>query len=1522
MQITLIKEQTVKTFVLPEKVKGQFWVTDKKQDNHDYDFISIEAVDKDWILKSNKTVTIVNDQGHLKNVKLENQQIYRLKILEDETECLLFTEPVSVDRQVYEKVIIPNNTRLRIGRSDLNDIVFRNRFASTNHAELSLQNGKWYILDKKSTNGTFVNGLRITETQVFPGDSIYIMGLKIIVGHGLIAYNNPDNLVELKSDIFEMFTLLLPKPIEDEIEEKIVDYFSRSPRFKNNIEEAVFRIDNPPSSSVGEETPLLLVMGPALTMGLTSMTTGLFAVNNAISNGNISNAFPSIIMSLSMLMGSLLWPSLNKRYEKQRKLTREARRIKKYNEYLDYYHNVIEKEINKQKEIHIQNSLSIEECIDIIEKRKRNLWERSENQDDFLKLKLGNGNLPLETKIVYSERRFTLDEDDLQEKMLELCESQKMIQDVPITISLVKDYILGVIGERKRVIDLAKSLIYQIVTYYGYDEVKTIFIYDENDKEFEFVKWLPHSWSNDRRFRFIANTPEEVKELSSYFEKEIEYRDSISENNFDDIKVHYIVFALDRNLTLRSDLVKQVLALSKSIKFSVLTFYEELSLLPKECSAIVEVSDECKVFDKNDASRKSLRFTLEKQQTHNSLRISSALSNIYLDTLDSKYKLPKIVTFLEMFNVGKIEHLNANIRWKENDPTKTLQTEVGVDAYGGIFKLDLHEKYHGPHGLVAGMTGSGKSEFIISYILSLAVNYHPYEVAFILIDYKGGGMAKSFENLPHTVGIITNLDGSAIKRSLISIESELKRRQALFASASKNNNISNIDIYKYQKLFREGIVSEPLPHLFIISDEFAELKTQQSEFMAQLVSAARIGRSLGIHLVLATQKPAGVVDDQIWSNSKFRVCLKVQERADSMDMLKRPDAAELIDTGRFYLQVGYNELFEIGQSAWAGAPYIESEKVIKEVDNSVVFIDKNGRILSQLSPMSKEKLVKNPRKQMEMITEYLWKTANEEKIVSKPLWLDPLPGIINLDELSKKYNHIMNPNSISALIGEIDDPRNQRQSPLYFSISEFGNTVLYGSSGSGKTEFLSILVYSLIREYSPKDINIYLLDFSSEFLKAFSNAPHVGDVILSHEVEKISNLLKMIKKEVDYRKKLLSKYGGVFKVYNESNDEKLPTILIGINNFAAFMEIYPDGEDAIYYLTRECSKYGIYFLATSMSTNSIRFRLIQNFKQLITLQLNDESEYSTILGKTEGLTPARFVGRGLIKIEGELFEFQSASIGSSQNLYKSIQDYCMLLNEKYNYQSARKIPILPEKVTMNFLSSYINNSKLLRIPIGIEKASLQPHYYDFETSYIHLVLSTGNSSSYFAKTFSEFIYSYVIKDVVLFTSNHDEVNDDYSVKMITKVEDTENEISSLFELVRDRNNQYKDCIEKGIQVPIFDHKVIVINSLLELKAKLQKLENDKLDMILEKGESRYNITIIISEMLKNLSGVTVTPWYKKHIIDSNGLWVGSGMGDQFYIKVNKNSFDLDSNLSNDFAYSVSEGKPVIVKVLNEQEVEQ
>lgn len=687
---------------------------------------------------------------------------------------------------------------------------------------------------------------------------------------------------------------------------------------------------------------------------------------------------------------------------------REKRKskTKKYRAYLDKMAAKINDESQLQEEILNENFATIQECENRIIEKNRNLWERGYGQNDFLRVRLGYGEGNLNAEISYSDRHFSLDDDNLREELYSLCESDKTLHNIPITYSMFENYISGIIGQKKQVIEFAKGLIIQLAALYSYDEVKFVCIYDESEKEeFEFVKWIPHVWSDDKNFRFIARNANEVKEISAYFENIIEEREHINESEINAIKPYYIIFDISKNLGIRTEVIKKILIMEKRINISIVTFFEELKDLPKECSMIVSLDGNTgKLFDKNDISGNSISFVPDIYVTKDPLDMSVKLANTILDNTISNAKLPSVITFMQLFGVGKVEHLNVLTRWKENNPTKTLQTPVGIDIYGETFMLDLHEKFHGPHGLVAGMTGSGKSEFIITYILSLAVNYHPYEVAFILIDYKGGGMAKSFEHLPHTAGIITNLDGAAINRSLVSIQSELKRRQEIFAQTSKLVNVSNIDIYKYQKLYREGKVSEPLQHLFIISDEFAELKTQQPDFMTQLVSAARIGRSLGVHLILATQKPSGVVDDQIWSNSRFRVCLKVQERADSMDMLKRPDAAELTDTGRFFLQVGYNELFELGQSAWAGAPYNPAEKVVKEQDDSVVVVDTNGHAIKQV------KLDKghadSENKQLDVITKYIRSIADSENIKVKPLWLDPIPGKIYVEDIKKNMEFL------------------------------------------------------------------------------------------------------------------------------------------------------------------------------------------------------------------------------------------------------------------------------------------------------------------------------------------------------------------------------------------------------------------------------------------------------------------------------------------------------------------------------------
>ena len=1520
MILNLIKSSQMFSLTLPQKVKGQYWITDTDANGFPRELISVEAVNGQWVAKSNKYVSVLDGENKAVATKvIEPLSILNLKVMESDEAVLLFSESVDESRQTFRKVVMKEADSLSIGRGGENKLCFTNRFVSNKHAKLCFDGNVWSIVDLDSTNGTYVNGYKVKAQKLVAGDCIYIMGLRIVIGHNYFAINNPDGLLVLNVSSMVDYR---PQPIDTSMETAELpekEFFFRPPRFYREVEHAEIKIDPPPQIQKPDTVPLALMLGPSLTMAMTSVSTAILSVSNVISNGGeIRQALPTVIMSASMLLGTVLWPILTKKYEKKQRIKNEKKRQEKYLSYLDYIRDEIKRKCKEQSDVLHENLISPDECAERITTVSTKLWERVNGQADFLKLRLGIGELLFDAEIKYPEKKFTMDDDNLQDAMLALGAEKKLLSKVPVSVSFVENRTVGIYGKYDARINMLKSLILQMATLHSYDELKIMLLVDKTEvKDWNFIRPLQHLWNDDKTERFLATTPDEAKELSVYIEKDIVSRGD--NDNQEDLSYtpYYVIISTNKKLSEKCEALQQLLRLKNNSGFSVLFVMPEFRDLPKETKMVISAEEESsRIFNREDTTGRGISFIPDVIDETKLDDLVTQMANIELDVARQKYSLPNMMTFLEMFRVSKIEHLNSLTRWKENNPTITLQTPIGVDTYGELFTLDLHEKFHGPHGLVAGMTGSGKSEFIITFILSLAVNYHPDEVAFILIDYKGGGLTGAFEDsergvkLPHLAGTITNLDGAAVKRSLVSIQSELRRRQAIFNEARKVSNEGTMDIYKYQQLYRDKVVKEPVPHLFIISDEFAELKSQQPEFMEQLISAARIGRSLGVHLILATQKPSGVVDDQIWSNSKFRVCLKVQEKADSQDMIKCPDAAELSQTGRFYLQVGFNELFALGQSAWCGAEYVPTETVEKSVDASIQVVDNLGRVMLSVKPAKKKSPQGSKVKQIVAIVKYLSDLAMEENISVRPLWLEPIPEYVFVDKLEAKYAQKSFGTVLNPVVGEYDDPFNQKQSILTIPFSEEGNCLIYGASGNGKTTFLTALAYSLLKNHSAEELNLYIMDFGSETLKIFEKAPQVGGVMVSSDEEKITNFIKMLFREVETRKALFSEYGGDYESYCRNSGKVIPNIVVLLNNYSGFSEQFEDFQEQFTLLTRDGMKYGIYFAVTAGSTSAVRYKMQQNFKIMLTMQLNDASDYSVVVGKTDGVVPSKYKGRGLIALD-KVYEFQTAYCCEGEDEQDYIRAFCKKLNETTTAY-AKSVPILPDIVNFECVRGYVGN--LQAVPLGVGKKELNVVTVNLKNKVLYPVMAQDfNETVGFAEEFIKVLSKatkVTVFDAERVLSNLEECG------CTLAYSDYENIVRAMFADMVERNNTYKDARLNASVLDDYEEKVYVIAGMKKVFEQLTADGKDKLGTLIEKAENVYKIHFVLIDSYAQFNEYNYETWMKRHVTGAEGLWIGDGVADQYLLKVSKVTSDLYEDIGNEYGYSINRNRPTLVKLLS------
>lgn len=899
--------------------------------------ISMEVVNNQWTIKDSRDYRIFVRDTRYDTVKLTDDDLASdmiLNIVTSGNENLsMIISRVDSPFHVFEKYRISGSADISFGRDSTNDVSFNLMGVSGEHATIS-RDGRNAHIKTRSSNGIYINSERVDGVRELSfGDYINIIGLHMVYLGSMLAIDTGKTDVKIDSRTLKKVSHP-PKKSGRSEEDKALSagkkMYSRAPRYVESVDNSRIEIEGPPQLPEEKSQSLFMAVGPSITMALPMLLGCMLMIYSYRGMGGSMGSYggsslfmySGLVMAVSSALVGVTWTLANRRQQKKETEHFKELRLSRYSEYLVEKTEEIKKAYEQTTGSLCDNYPDAAACLNYSDETG-DLWGRNVTHEDVLVHRLGTGDIPFPMEIAVPPEKFSLYDDDLAERPEMIRRNFEMLYDVPVTVDMYGNRVIGVVGDdaKKNAVRIAHALCAQIAANNCYTDVKMAFIYDENRKtgpgDWDFAKWLPHVWSEDRKTRYVASNSDEAAdilyELGNVFRIR-EENEAESKKRFP--KPYYILFVSDADMIEGELFSKYIFDTEQNLGLTTVILAEHYEELPNKCEFIIENTRQFRgyyeTFSRNDSEIAIDFDTVDPKELE---AFARRLSGLQVMEVEEGGDIPSSLTFFEMMGVRSPEEIPVKELWTKSRIYDNIKGQIGQKAGGAPMYLDVHEKYHGPHGLVAGTTGSGKSETLQTYILSLAVNYSPDDIAFFIIDYKGGGMANLFDGLPHMAGQISNLSGNQVKRAMISIKSENRRRQRIFT----DNGVNNIN--SYTKMFKSGEASVPVPHLFIIIDEFAELKREEPDFMRELISVAQVGRSLGVHLILATQKPSGTVDDNIWSNSRFRLCLRVQDRQDSNDMLHKPDAAYITQAGRCYLQVGNDELYELFQSGYSGAVY-------------------------------------------------------------------------------------------------------------------------------------------------------------------------------------------------------------------------------------------------------------------------------------------------------------------------------------------------------------------------------------------------------------------------------------------------------------------------------------------------------------------------------------------------------------------------------------------------------------------------
>lgn len=992
----------------------------------------------------------------------------------------------------------------------------------------------------------------------------------------------------------------------------------------------------------------------------------------------------------------------------------------------------------------------------------RRLWERRRRHTDFLRVRIGTGMAP-GRPLVLAEQGTALTPTDpfMQSEAETVIRRFENIPDMPFTLPLDMTGNISVVGEREDVLRLVRALIAQFGVFHAPEDAGLAVAYpEENADDWSWLLWLPQVLDPQRReagvaARLIAPTPRDLgvllsDELRARSDFASEVRRGMGRREAYQMLRRLLVIH-DTHGEVATELVRPDHTVDPAaLGVTVLHLVSRQIDEPGDVNLRVTVKgEEVVVEDLRPTDPVITSGTLDDVSPATLTGLARMLAPLRLspESVEETAQEGGRVDFPAMMGVRDPGNMDVQRLWAPRSERAFLRVPIGVDEMGQPLVLDLKESAQlgmGPHGLCVGATGSGKSEMLRTLVLALAASHSPERVSMVLVDYKGGATFAPFEHMPHVAGMITNLedDAALIERVHASLSGEVQRRQQMLRDAG---NVPNIGDYAHKREKDPSL--PPMPHLLVIIDEFGELLTARPDFIELFLSIGRIGRSIGVHLLLSSQRIEGGKLRGLDTYLSYRLGLRTFSEEESRTVLNTPDAFHLPSLPGFgYLKVDTTvyQRFKAGyvSGAYRGPVIEEEEEDEGRTPSPRLYTAYNPPPEEEDKPKPDEGSTMPSRTTGPTLLDVLVNQLGRHGEPTRAVWLPPLPEATTLDALAgapQETGHGLSlPGERPALhvpIGLLDDATRQWQGEWLLDLTASGGHVaVIGGPQSGKTTLLRTLVMSLALTHTPEQVSVYCLDMLGGGLQALSGLPHVGGVAVRTDLERVRRTIEEVRGMLEHREEVFRERGidSVEQLRRRHARGEVPElasadVVLCVDGYGALRKDFEDVEAIVNELLQRGGGYGIHVVGAMLRWNDVRMASQSNFGQKVELHLNSPSDSSIERKLAETIKEGAF-GRALTssKLFAQTALPRFDGVASADDIGEAVEQAVRAIDRAWKGPRAPQVRVLPHQLSVRDLPG--REETPTTVPIGLDERALRPVELDLpEKDHNLLVLGDGES---------------------------------------------------------------------------------------------------------------------------------------------------------------------------------------------------